>query len=167
MLGPGVGAIEMGEPSSKIVILFSFNQIFKGGEQVKIYRKCFHSGIFESSCQHQQWGTHLESALQTFQFTEGSISLIRWRWLVFIEHPLRKSCSRCWVFILKCYLLTSLYWDLEVMGIILLFNKQGNWVTATSWTDFIGVWILSHGIGVGFRGGPHGRFMGWPLDLGF
>lgn len=44
MLGPGDGAIEMGEPLSKIVILFSFNQIFKGEEQVKIYRKCFHPG---------------------------------------------------------------------------------------------------------------------------
>lgn len=29
VLGPGDGAIEMGEPLSKIVVLFSFNQIFR------------------------------------------------------------------------------------------------------------------------------------------
>lgn len=46
VLGPGDGAIEMGEPRGKIVILFSFNQIFKGEDQVKIYRKCSHPGIF-------------------------------------------------------------------------------------------------------------------------
>lgn len=44
VLGPGDGAIEMGEPLSKTVILFSFNQIFKGEDQVKIYRKCFSTG---------------------------------------------------------------------------------------------------------------------------
>lgn len=140
VLGPG--AIEVGESLTEIIILFSFNQVLKGENWVKIYRKCFHLEPFKVPAN----GNNKEHTGKCFANLPMHRALYLYSMVMVAGlHP-APSVNAVWGFklwglgIYLCFLFTQLLWDLEMTGIFSSL-ETGNWVTATIWTACFRGWI--------------------------